>query len=418
MGYGMMIIPLMAGYDPDAKKYFDGLFRYYKAHPSSLTPNLMAWKQITGCVNADGDDSASDGDIDIAFGLLLAHEQWGSSGDIDYLHYAKLIIKDLMGNNAKEGDINQDLNTVKLGDWVSSGSYMNSTRTSDFITDHFRAFACVADDSLAWMKVVDRCYGLVADMQENYSPQTGLLPDFIVNTDGTPQPAPPDFLEGKLDGHYSYNACRDPWRLGTDYLLNGDNRALNAVKKINNWLYEETGGDAGNIFAGYYLNGTKAADWNDVSFTAPFAVGAMTDTTKQDWLNSLYDEVLSSVTADNGYYGNTLKLLSMLVISGNYRVPQCEVSTVVKKYFLRNKDFTVYPSITSGTLNISFTSNTTRQKTKIKIINMTGSVILEQTIDTSGNNPIDLSSFPAGIYLISLFSKDGQLKGVRKVILR
>ena len=48
MGYGMMIVPIMAGYDPDARTYFDGLYRYYKAHPSHIMPYLMAWKQITG----------------------------------------------------------------------------------------------------------------------------------------------------------------------------------------------------------------------------------------------------------------------------------------------------------------------------------------------------------------------------------
>ncbi len=417
MGYGMMILPLMAGYDPEAQTYFDGLYRYYKAHPSGLTPNLMAWKQITGCVNADGDDSASDGDIDIAFGLLLAHEQWGSTGEINYLYHAKMIIKYLMGETSQKGDINQDLSTVKLGDWVSSGSYMNSTRTSDFITDHFRAFACVSDDSLAWIKITDKCYELVSDMQKNYSPQTGLLPDFIVNINGTAEPAPPDFLEGKLDGHYSYNACRDPWRLGTDYLLNGEAKALNAVKKINSWLYQKTGGNPSRIYAGYYLNGNAAANWQDVSFTAPFAVGAMLDTTKQDWLNKLYDEVLSSKTSENGYYGNTLKLLSMLVLSGNYWVPPCEVYSSIKKHQSDSDGFTVYPTRTNGRVNISFPTASPRQKAEVKIINMTGSVVLERSIDPAGSIPIDLSSFPAGIYLVSLFSKNGKLKGVKKIIL-
>ena len=31
-----------------------------------------------------GDDSAFDGDCDMAYGLLLADAQWGSTGDIDY----------------------------------------------------------------------------------------------------------------------------------------------------------------------------------------------------------------------------------------------------------------------------------------------------------------------------------------------
>ena len=417
MGYGMMIVPLMAGYDPDAKQYFDGLFRYYKAHPSSKTPHLMAWKQITGCVNADGDDSASDGDIDIAFGLLLAHEQWGSTGEINYLYQARMIIKDLMGNSARKGDINQDLHTVKLGDWVESGSYMSSTRTSDFITDHFRLFACVSDDSTAWANVVDKCYDLVSEMQTNYSPQTGLLPDFIVDINGNAKPAKPGFLEGDLDGHYSYNACRDPWRLGFDYLINGDERALNAVKKINNWLYQKTGENPAKIYAGYYLNGKAAANWHDVSFTAPFAVGAMLDTTKQEWLNKLYDKVLSSETSENGYYGNTLKMLSMLVISGNFRNPSCELYSAINSPRKNNNFFKAYPTRTNGRVTIETDSNMKREKTVVKVLNITGSTILEKQINETGKTTLDLSPFPAGLYLLSMVTRNGNPAGTKKIIL-
>ncbi len=415
MGYGMMILPLMAGYDPGAKTYFDGLFRFYKAHPSGLTPHLMAWKQVEGCVNADGDDSASDGDIDIAFGLLLAHEQWGSTGEINYLYYARLIIKDLMGETAKQGDINQDLHTVKLGDWVTSGDYMNSTRTSDFITDHFRAFSCIADDSVAWANVTNNCYDLVEHLQTNYSPNTGLLPDFIVDINTNPRPAPPNFLEGDLDGHYSYNACRDPWRLSTDYLINGEERAFNAVQKINNWIYNKTGGNPENIYAGYHLNGTATANWHDVSFTAPFAVGAMLDTTKQEWLNDLYDNILETGTAESGYYGNTLKLLSMLVISGNYWAPPCIPSTGI----IRTKSqtgFKVYPTKTKDRIYIEMAPEYIHEKTHIKIYNLTGTPVLEQQITGTQKATLNISSLPAGIYILGLFSQKGNLIGSKKVV--
>jgi len=37
MGYGMLIVPLMAGYDENARTYFDGLYRYFRAHPSHIS---------------------------------------------------------------------------------------------------------------------------------------------------------------------------------------------------------------------------------------------------------------------------------------------------------------------------------------------------------------------------------------------
>ncbi len=417
IGYGMMIMPLMAGYDPDAKTYFDGLFRYYKAHPSSETPNLMAWKQITGCINADGDDSASDGDIDIAFGLLMAHEQWGSTGAINYLYFAKLMIKDIMGSSSTKGDINQNEHTIKLGDWVQSGKYMTGTRTSDFITDHFKVFSCVSDDSLSWAGVVNRCYEQIESIQQNYSTTTGLLPDFIVNTNSNPKPAPADYLEGDLDGHYSYNACRDPWRLASDYLIYGEERALSALLKINSWISLKTGGDVSKVYAGYYLNGNKAVNWHDISFTAPFTVGAMVDTTKQDWLDNLYSVILNAKTTDAGYYGNTIKLLSLITISGNYWVPPYDQYSGISKPQPQQDDlFSIYQSRMEGSLTIKMRNKSGYEKIGIRIYNSCGSILKQQSLNDNNNTEIHISNFPAGLYLITLFSLNGKLIGTKKVI--
>lgn len=98
-GYGMMIFAWMAGYDVNAKTYFDGMVRYWKDHQAVKSPGLMAWKQMKGCKNAteakDGDDgstSATDGDLDIAYAFLLADKQWGSSGRFNYRQEANKVI--------------------------------------------------------------------------------------------------------------------------------------------------------------------------------------------------------------------------------------------------------------------------------------------------------------------------------------
>ena len=71
-GYGMLIAAYMAGYDSNAETIFDGLYNFYKAHPSSINSNLMAWQQGTSCTDINGVDAATDGDMDIAYALLLA----------------------------------------------------------------------------------------------------------------------------------------------------------------------------------------------------------------------------------------------------------------------------------------------------------------------------------------------------------
>lgn len=315
-GYGMMIMCLMAGYEKDAKQYFDGLFNYYKSHPSNINNYLMDWQQITCNDNSsDDDNSASDGDIDIAFSLLMADKQWGSAGEINYLSEAKNIIAAIMND-----DINHSTWTVKLGDWSNSDepNYYFGTRISDFITDHFKAFAIISNNS-DWNTVVDKCYSLI---EENQDTLTGLVPDFIINTNSTSSPANQNYLESIYDGDYYYNVCRFPWRIGTDYLISGDNRAKMAVNKLNSWLRNSTNGNVSQISNGYFLDGTPIYDWNDATFLGPFCVGAMADVNNQEWLNNLYNELIqNNDLSDGDYYSNTLKLLSLITISGNYWNP-------------------------------------------------------------------------------------------------
>ena len=417
MGYGMLIVPLMAGYDPDAKTIFDGLYRYYKAHPSHIMPHLMAWKQITGCKDSDGPDSATDGDMDIAFGLLLAHAQWGSGGAINYFQNALLIIKDLMGDNASEGDINQDYASIKLGDWVQNGSYMTGTRTSDFITDHFRAFGCAIHDT-AWYDVVNECYTLIDTIQTSYSPQTGLLPDFIVDVDSHPKPANPNYLEGDLDGNYSYNACRDPWRLATDYLISGDERAKEAVLKIDRWLFEATGGSVNNVHAGYYLDGSVAAGWSDNSFTAPFTVGAMLDTTNQEWLDKLYAKILLANTTNGGYYDNTLRLLSMITISGNYWVPSCDIlNGTAEMPEAPSRMFQLFPTPSKGKVTLRINTLYLNEKCSIQIVNSAGQTVYRESSQNRQTISIDLTRKPKGLYFVRLAFEKNTLLETKRIII-
>jgi hypothetical protein len=187
------------------------------------------------------------------------------------------------------------------------------------MVEHLRAFAAASGDA-EWARVADATYGLIATMQRNYSPQTGLLPDFIQDVGDKPAPAQPNYLENASDGRYAYNACRAPWRIATDYLLNGDRRALAALQPIDAWARASTGGKPERIVGGYQLDGTATADAYELAFAAPLGVGAMVSADNQDWLNALWDTVAGSSV--QGYYPDSLKLLSMLVMSGNWWSPE------------------------------------------------------------------------------------------------
>lgn len=333
-GYGMMIFALMAGYDANARTYFDGMYRYFTNHQSSITPYLMGWQQDPGCVpSSGGNDSATDGDLDIAYALLLADRQWGSTGAINYLAEGRKVIAAVM-----KGEINTNVWSVRLGDWTSSSH--TGTRPSDFMPDHFRAYQTFSGNT-NWARVVDKCYSIIGTIQTNNSPATGLMPDFVVNVTTTPAPAPAGYLEGSTDKDYAYNSCRVPWRIGTDYLVNGDPRAKAALDRINAWIQTKTSGNPANIKAGYNItNGTQLVSYSDHAFTAPFAVAAMANASNQVWLNKIWTNLVSQPVSAGQYYDNSIKLLSLLVLAGNWWSPTLKQPRLTNAMFLPDGYFT------------------------------------------------------------------------------
>ena len=315
-GYGMIITAIMAGHDPQAQVYFDGLWRFSRAHPSNHDSRLMAWQFPE---SSGGDASAYDGDADIAYGLLLAHAQWGSNtGDVNYLAEAQTIITAI-----KESTTGPTSHLPELGDWVDpNGNPHNqwTPRSSDFLLGHFRTWGRATNDEAFWNQVVAAAQNDIEGIQTNYSPNTGLLPDFIVRETGgyDPKPAPPYFLEGEHDGHYNYNAGRDPWRLGTDALLNNDPQSFAQTQKMANWIVQSTGGNPANIKAGYLLDGAPIGNYFTSFFVAPLGVGLMTTPQHQAYLNNLYDLVIQS---RESYYEDSVALLSLLVMTGNFWDP-------------------------------------------------------------------------------------------------
>lgn len=328
-GYGMLATVLMAGYDDKSKVYFDGLYRFYKEHPSATDQALMGWQQIkrnNGDIlntppfdNEDGSFSATDGDMDIAYALLLADKQWGSDGEINYIKEARTIINAIMKN-----DVNTNEWILKLGSWASNSDsdYGTGTRSSDFMLSHLKAFQTATGDP-NWGKVADKTYAIINSLYSNQSSATGLLPDFSSKKGGKYAPSDPSYLEGSYDGDYYYNSSRVPWRIPIDYLVSGDTRALKQITALNQWVQSSSEGEPSNVNAGYRLDGSRIVEEeeNVMVFIAPFAVSAMVDSGNQEWLNVLWDHMASSPTDECTYFDNSIRLLAMITVSGNWWMP-------------------------------------------------------------------------------------------------
>ena len=107
------------------------------------------------------------------------------------------------------------------------------------------------------------------------------------------------------------------YRLTMDYLHYGEPRALFAVDKINTWIKSKTDSDPDLIVNGYTLAGAELGTDPDLPFVASFGVAAMLKASNQAWLNSLWNSIVAVPVNDGDYFGNTIKMLSLIVMSGN-----------------------------------------------------------------------------------------------------
>lgn len=314
-GYGMLITSLMAGHDPGAKRNFDGLLSFFRGHQSALTDGLMAWYQGTGCRDLEGDNSRTDGDLDIAYALLLADRQWGSCGGVDYKANARWVIQAI-----ERAELHREGRYMLLGDWVApvDRENYNKTRSSDFMPAHLRGFLAFTDQAW-WVQVIDNGYWLIDRLQSQYSPSAGLVPNLIARADSN-NPEPAENAEGDgLDGAFHGDACKVPLRLGTDYVSYGDQRAKRLLHRMNAFVRGEAKGDASLVSGGYDLSGQPLAVGETMGCTAPLGVAAMVDREYQGWLNRIWDRAESA--PPESYEADSVRLLSLLVMSGNWWVP-------------------------------------------------------------------------------------------------
>ncbi len=411
IGYGMVIEALMAGYDANARTYFDGLYNWYKAHPSSVNPVLMNWQQKkTNCASI-GDDAATDGDLDAAFGLLLADKQWGSNGAINYLQASKDILAGI-----KVSEVYAVSKALQLGDWAhNSAQYKAGTRPSDFMFDHLRRFRQATGDK-TWTDVLNECYSLTSIMQQDFSPSTGLIPDFIDHTDASPAPAAANYLESKYDGAYNYNACRVPWHLGCDFVLNGDNRAKQACNKINTWIKATAGNNSHNIRSGFYLNGNNLPgnNYEDLSFIAPFGVSAMVKSSNQAWLNNIWSNIIgvTDLTRD-GYYGNTIKMICMIIMSGNMWAPNHTTLGAADVNNDAADAIMVTPNPSQGKFELTVAAVTVGDAV-ISVVNPEGVIVYHSKQHLNGGKntiPVVLTNPIPGLYAVLVKTGERQRKG-------
>ncbi|MGL5380932.1 glycosyl hydrolase family 8 [Clostridium sp.] len=325
MGYGMVIFPLMYKFDSEAEENFHLLYNFIKNHPSIYNKNLMAWQQV---ITEDGTikdvdeqtSSATDGDIDISYRLIIANSLWRNDKTINYKGEALKRINALYDSCVDKTDY-----TLTLGDWVKgieNSTFKGVTRSSDFINYILWEFTKLdIRHTREWKLVIKKINSIINYQLTKESKDNGLMPDFFVKEGDNYVPPKKEVLETIHDGDYFFNSCRTPWRYSMDSILN-KHPTPKQIKIQNNWIAKKTNLNPNNIVSGYYIiNGTPGEVFgspNDLSFISPFLVSSLLYKENPNWCLNLWNKLINTSINEANFYGNTLKLMAMIVATGNW----------------------------------------------------------------------------------------------------
>ncbi|MFZ5893113.1 MAG: glycosyl hydrolase family 8 [Myxococcota bacterium] len=300
LGYGMMIAAAMGD-----KALFDKFHSYVRAQGGQGS-GLMNWKQ-----GASG--SASDGDLDIAYALYMAHLQWPSAG---YKTAA-----DAMADAIFKNDL---VNNIVRGGSMYKDSPFNP---SYFSPAAFRVFA--KNGVTSFTNAITPNFNFV---NTNVAASAARVPtDWADPSTGAPAGTPSGAqvqsgIQDGGNGAMGYDAARVPWRLGWDVCLGGGNNT--ALKQIVDYFAAkyDAGASIDLMLAGWYK--AKDAPFSTAaatqgSYIGPMGVGglAMGNTAMRDRAFRTMLDILESGDFNHTYFPSTVGLLTLLMLSGNFPTP-------------------------------------------------------------------------------------------------
>lgn len=301
-GYGMLATVLAAKKGANTHTTYNQMYAYYRAHRISSKDALMTWRQASrsGKLKSVGSEknSATNGDLDIAYSLILADKKWGSK-KTNYKAAAKTLLKAI-----KKREINTTTYLPKMGNWATSSYDKSKLRTSDLMTGYFKTFASYTKDS-TWTKVAKQSQVAVKKLSARH--KSGLFPDFIKVTGKSIKLSAFKAyqIESAQDDEYGYNACRVPWRLAQTYKISKDSVTKNALKKQLNFFNKRK-----KITAVYTLTGRAVHSYTNTAFTAPVNFAAKT--MKYTSLQKKTAKQLPKKIEKKNYFSATLEVVTAL----------------------------------------------------------------------------------------------------------
>lgn len=243
----------------DDKATFDQSWQWTKDN-LQRDDKLMSWKfgllpdGTYGIqTSVGGENTASDGDVDIALALLMAYMRWNNS---DYLYDSKPIIgniweKEVVLVNGKPVLASNDIERNNQESIIVNPSYLAPYA--------YKIFAKV-DPAHDWQALADNSYSVIANSMDSNldkGSSVGLPPDWIRMNRTTGEISATG--QGNLTTNYSYDALRTSWRLALDWAWYKDERARTTLEKFsflqNEWQQKQ------RLQAGYSHDGETTENY-------------------------------------------------------------------------------------------------------------------------------------------------------------
>lgn len=308
----------------DDKDMFDRSWSWTQQNLQRTDDNLFSWLYgtttdgYTGILtDRGGENTASDGDSDIALALIFAYERWS---DREYLDAAYDIVRDIW---AKEIIVIRNrpyllANNVEL----TSGAPTVVVNPSYFSPYAYKIFARI-DPTHDWLGVASTSYDLLFETSRlplDKDRSSGLPPDWIRLNRTTG--ALSTTTEGSQTTNYGFDALRVPWRIALDWQWFKDQRAKQYLDSL---AFLENEWKANHIIYSTYSHDGKP----QVSFETPAMYGGAMGYfyLHQDVGKEVYEEKLKLIYSPDfqawkepiGYYNDNWAWFGMALY--NERLP-------------------------------------------------------------------------------------------------
>lgn len=312
VSYGMMICVQM-----DKQKEFDKIWRWvkrYMLYTSGRWKGYFAWHCYPDGRHIGHEPScASDGEIYFITSLFFAAHRWGNDGEFNYEQEAQDILYNTMSKDGSQGVLNLFDAKTKLVTFVPNTEDGCYTDPSYNLPAFFELWALWSKTNKEfWEQTPAASRQLLVDSSH---PKTGLFPDYSA-FDGTP--LQPSWKRDYDARRYQYDAIRCAMNIGMDYYWFGKDRKRQEemMTRLLTFVKED-----GYTHSHFDLDGSHAMGEYDEGRISVNAVGSLALTDKD--LQREYIERLWNVPFPSGhfrYYNGMLYMMSMLHVSGNFRI--------------------------------------------------------------------------------------------------